>query len=92
MTNENDIAHLRTDDLGGGDLDGAGRDAEVARVVRRGAADAAEQRLVVLHERLLGVIGRAGVTHVRRARQLLLTVSGLEMGMQCTLYRPSRLQ
>ena len=71
------LAHLRTYDLRGGDLHGAGGDAEVSRVVCGGAADAAEQRLVVLHERLLRVVGRARVTHVGWARQLLLAETGL---------------
>ena len=73
----NPFAHLGAYDLRGCDLHGARRDAEVPRVVGRGAADAAQQRLVVLHERLLRVVGRARVTHVGRARQLLLPVTSL---------------
>ena len=59
-------------------MHGAGGDAEVSRVVSGGAADAAEKRLVVLHERLLRVVRRARVADVRRARQLLLAETGLK--------------
>ena len=71
------FAYLGTYDLRGGDLHCSRGDAEVSRVVCGGAADAAEKRLVVLHERLLRVVRRARVADVRRARQLLLAETGL---------------